>query len=228
MVMKLEKVVPFGRSMDKYKCMFALSDSDLEKTIVGVGDGPASFNTEMFALGKTVVSVDPLCVFQAEEIEKQFDAVVDNIIDQVKATPGDWVWSYHRSPKNLKEKRVQVLRRFAEDYETGKADGRYIIGELPSLDFEDNEFQLALCSHFLFLYSDHLSYEFHLVSVLEMLRVAKEVRVFPLLTLMLKKSPYVQPLVEKLKTSGFITNVDKVQYELQRGSNEMLRIQRAI
>lgn len=107
--MKLEKVVPFGRSLDEYKNMFALSESDLDKKIIGMGDGPASFNAEMFALGKSVVSVDPLYIFRAEEIERQFDSVVDNIISQVKATPNDWVWSYHSSAEHLKENRV---RRF--------------------------------------------------------------------------------------------------------------------
>lgn len=226
--MKLEKVVPFGRSLDEYKTLFALSDSDLEKTIIGVGDGPASFNMEMFALGKSVVSVDPLYVFQAAEIENQFNAVVDDIIAQVRVTPGDWIWSYHRSPEHLKENRVRALRLFAADYETGKANGRYRVGELPSLDFEDNTFQLALCSHFLFLYSDHFSYEFHVASIREMLRVAVEVRIFPLVTLMLEKSAYLQPLVERLRTEGFVADVEKVGYELQKGGNEMLRIQRSI
>ena len=227
LVMKLENVVPFGRSLDEYTNMFALTGGDLEKTIVGVGDGPASFNAEMFAMGERVISVDPLYGFRAEDIEEQFNAVVDNIIAQVSATPGDWVWSYHRSPEHLKVNRLQVLRRFTTDFETGKADGRYVIGELPNLDFEDNEFQLALCSHLLFLYSDHLSYEFHLASVRELLRVATEVRIFPLLTLMLEQSPYVQPLVQSLKAGGVLVTVEKVGYELQRGGNEMLRIQKA-
>ena len=224
--MKLEKIVPFGRSLNEYKNMFALYDGDLSKNIIGVGDGPASFNAEMFALGKSVVSVDPLYVFQAEDIEKQFYSVVDNIISQVKATPDDWVWSNHNSPEDLKENRVKALQRFVADFENGKVEGRYIVGELPALDFEDGEFQLALCSHFLFLYSDHLTYEFHRRSVLEMLRVASEVRIFPLLTLLLKMSPYVQSLIEELKSEGFVVNVEKVGYELQRGGNEMLRIQK--
>ncbi len=227
MVMKLENIVPFGRSLDEYKNMFSLYDGDLGKNIIGVGDGPASFNAEMFALGKAVVSVDPLYIFRAEEIEKQFYSVVDNIISQVKATPDDWVWSNHRSPEHLKENRVNVLQRFVADFEEGKTEGRYIVGELPTLDFEDEEFQLALCSHFLFLYSDHLTYEFHRRSVLEMLRVASEVRVFPLLTLLLKMSPYVQPLIEELKSEGFVVCVEKVGYELQKGGNEMLRIQKS-
>lgn len=226
MVMELEKIVPFGRSLDEYKKMFALSDNDLSKRIIGVGDGPASFNAEMFSLGKSVISVDPLYMFQTEEIEKQFYSVVDSIISQVKATPDDWVWSNHKSPDHLKENRVSVLRSFMPDYEKGKFAGRYIVGELPTLCFEDGEFQLALCSHFLFLYSDHLTYEFHRESVLEMLRVASEVRIFPLLTLLLKMSPYVQPLIDELKSDGLIVSVEKVSYELQRGGNEMLRIQK--
>lgn len=120
---------------------------------------------------------------------------------------------------------MNVLRRFVADFEKGKAAGRYIVGELPTLDFEDGKFQLALCSHFLFLYSDHLTYDFHRASVLEMLRVASEVRIFPLLTLLLKMSPYVQPLIEELRSEGFVARVEKVGYELQRGGNEMLRIQ---
>ena len=225
--MKLEKIVPFGRSMDEYKSMFLLSDYDLSKKIVGVGDGPASFNAEMTDLGKSVVSIDPLYVFSAEEIERQFYAVVDSIITQVKATPDDWVWSYHRSPDHLKENRIDVLRRFIADYDKGKAEGRYVVGELPALDLTGRKFDLALCSHFLFLYSDHLAYEFHKASIFKMLDVASEVRIFPLLTLMLKPSPYVQPLIEQLRAKGFMATIEKVSYEIQRGGDEMLRIQKA-
>ena len=224
MVMKLEKVVPFGRSMDEYKKLFTLTESDLDKNIIGVGDGPACFNAEMFALGKSVVSVDPLYIFPAEQIEKQFYSVVDNIIAQVKATPDDWVWAYHKSPEHLRENRVRALHRFLADYEQGKAAGRYVVGKLPTLDFADSQFQLALCSHFLFLYSDHLTYEFHRAAILEMLRVASEVRIFPLLTLMLEVSPYMQPLIEELKSEGFTVSVEQVSYEMQKGGNQMLRI----
>lgn len=226
MAMKLDKVVPFGRSLDEYRKMFSLTDTDLDQTILGVGDGPASFNAEMFALGKSVLSVDPLYLFPAEAIEKQFHAVVDDIIAQVKSTPDDWVWTYHASPEHLQEHRTRVLRRFIADFERGKAQGRYRIGELPALDLAEQKFNLALCSHFLFLYSDHFSFDFHWASIREMLRVATEVRIFPLLTLMREKSPYVQPLIEQLKAEDFVVTVEKVGYEMQRGGNEMMRVRR--
>jgi len=222
--MKLDNVVPFGRSLDEYRKMFTLSDADLERSIVGIGDGPASFNAEMFARGKPIISVDPLYVFSAEEIEKRFYAVVDNIIDQVKSTPGDWVWSHHHSPEHLRDNRVNVLRTFVTDYNQATSKDRYQCGELPTLDFQNGSFDLALCSHFLFLYSDQFSYEFHRSSALELLRVASEVRIFPLLTLSLKPSSHLQPLIETLTDDGFTVSVEKVAYELQRGGNEMLRI----
>jgi len=222
--MKLEKVIPFGRSLDEYKRMFALSEVDLSRKIIGVADGPASFNADMFAFGRRVVSVDPLYEIPAGEIERQFYTVVDDIIGQVKAAPDDWVWWYHRSPEHLRENRIAVLHRFLTDYEYGRSDGRYVVGQLPDLDFADHEFDLALCSHFLFLYSEHLSYEFHLASIREMLRVAGEVRIFPLLTLTLDKSPYLQALIDQLNSDGLTARVVKVDYELQRGGNEMLRV----
>jgi len=89
MVMRLEKEAPFGRSLDEYRRMFALSENDLTRSIIGVGDGTVSFNTEMHAMGNRAVSIDPLFTLGAGDIEKQFYAVVDNVIDQVKATSDD-------------------------------------------------------------------------------------------------------------------------------------------
>lgn len=224
MAMQLDQVVPFGRSLDEYRAMFLLSPDDLEKKIIGVADGPASFNAEMYAQGRQVVSVDPLYAFGAAEIEQRFYAVVDGIMRQITETPDDWVWTFHQSPEQLRVHRIQVLTRFLADYEQGKSDGRYVIGELPRLDFPDNQFKLGLCSHFLFLYSDHFSYEFHRTAVFEMLRVASEVRVFPLLTLARKPSPYLTPLLEDLTRAGYRHDIRTVPYELQRGGNQMLCI----
>lgn len=227
MVMKLDEAVPFGRSLDEYRRMFALSDADLQSKILGVGDGPASFNAEMASQGKTVVSVDPLYRFHAEEIERRFYAVVEDIIAQVEATPEDWVWSFHKSPGDLRQYRVAVLRRFLADYAAGLVKQRYVLGELPKLAFHDNQFDIALCSHFLFLYSDHFDGAFHQASIFEMLRVASEVRIFPLLTLMLAESPYLPRLCRELEDAGFRVSVEEVDYEIQRGGNQMLRIRRS-
>lgn len=222
--MQLEKVVPFGRSLDEYQCMFNLSQVGLNKKIISIADGPASFNAEMKKLGADIVSIDPLYQYEACEIENQFYNVVDNIISQVKQTPNDWVWSYHKSPEHLRENRIKVLNKFTNDFEAGKLEKRYVVGELPHLNIEDSQYDMALCSHFLFLYSKQFDYNFHLSSIIEMLRIAKEVRIFPLITLNLKQTPYLEPLLNELKSKGYNAVTEKVKYEIQKGGNKMLRI----
>lgn len=224
MAIKLDKVVPFGRSLAEYKAMFALTSGDLNRSILGVGDGPASFNAELTSLGGRVASVDPLYRFPGEAIKNRFDAVVDDIIAQVKATPGDWVWTWHESPESLRRTRVRVMERFIEDYSRGLADGRYITGELPLLPFADGRFDLALCSHLLFLYSNLFGEEFHYQALREMLRVAAEVRIFPLVTLDLETPPGLDGVMTRLWGDGFHAAVRAVDYELQRGGNTMLVI----
>lgn len=224
MAMKLEKVVPFGRSLDEYIKMFALSEVDLQKRILGVGDGPASFNAQATEMESKVTSIDPIYQFGKEEILERFNEVVDNIIEQIKASPDDWVWSYHKSPEDLRNNRVKAIEAFVSDYDRGKQENRYQLGELPKLQFYDNQYELALCSHFLFLYSEHYDYQFHYDSILEMLRVSREVRIFPLLTLMLERSPYCDRIVRELRDRGYIVKITKVEYELQKGGNEMLAI----
>ena len=226
MVVQLDEVVPFGRSLDEYKLMFDLSPKDLQQKILGVGDGPASFNAEGTKIGLEIVSVDPLYQFNNAEIRQRFDAVVDLIIDQVIATPDNWIWKYYRNPQELKAGRIEAMETFLADYDRGKQTGRYQQQELPSLDFGDRTFDLALCSHFLFLYSEQRSQDFHFAAIKEMLRVSKEVRIFPLLTLMQKISPYLEFIQTEFSNLNYSVEVCTVPYELQPGGNQMLVIKR--
>jgi hypothetical protein len=81
------------------------------------------------------------------------------------------------------EVRLATMERFLLDYAGGVRDGRYVAAELPRLPFGDGAFDLALCSHLVFLYAEQLSLAFHVESVIEMARTAREVRIFPLLAL---------------------------------------------
>jgi hypothetical protein len=219
-----KEIVPFGRSLNEYIQMFNLTPSDLDKTIIGVGDGPASFNAEMTQLGKHVVSVDPIYQFSGTEILRRFNEVVDPIIAQVRATEKDWVWKYHKSPDDLRCNRVAAIQKFVADYEVNHTHGRYAAGELPTLAYLDRTFDLALCSHLLFLYSDVLDYDFHLASIGEMLRIAQEVRIFPLMTLAWKPSPHLDKIIQHYSAQGYGVEIMPVAYEFQPGGDRMLRI----
>jgi len=204
--------------------MFAVSDDDLAGRILGCGDGPASFNAEASARGHSVVSCDPIYAFSPAEIERRVEGAYDRVIALVRRNPDGFVWTLFRDPDHLGQCRLAALRRFLADFEAGNAGGRYVTASLPRLPFEDRRFDLALVSHLLFLYSGQLDFEFHWAAVEELLRVAREVRIFPLLTLGRRPSPHVGPICTHVAGRGWRAEVCGVPYEFRRGSNEMLRI----
>ena len=99
---------------------------------------------------------------------------------------------------------------------------------LPALPFADRSFDLALCSHLLFLYSAQLDEAFHAAAALELCRVAAEVRIFPLLALGGRPSPHVEPVAATLRARGYHVSTEAVPYEFQRGGNQMLRVRATV
>ena len=224
MAFTLEKVVPWGRSFDEYLAMFALAEEDLRKRILGCGDGPASFNCMMKRRGGRAVSVDPLYRFSAVEIRNRIDEIYEEIMEQTRKNKNEFVWRHISSVEELGKVRMDAMNDFLSDYRAGSKEGRYVDASLPMLPFEDREFDIALCSHFLFLYSERLSDNFHIQSIKELCRVASEVRIFPLLELGAKKSRHLETVIDRLENDGFVIDIKKVSYEFQRGGNEMLRV----
>jgi len=224
MSVELKKIVPWGRSMQEYELMFRLSASDLRRRILGCGDGPASFNAGMTQRGVSVVSCDPIYAFSPAQIREQFEAGIEPIMSQVRAHPQNYVWSYHRNADDLLRNRETVMRAFISDYPAGLAQGRYVPAGLPKLPFASDTFDLAVCSHLLFLYSEMLSLEFHLQSILELCRVAIELRIFPITGLDCEPSPYLAPLEKELCRLGLRVDIVKVDYQLQRNGDRMMKI----
>ncbi|MHC4118881.1 MAG: class I SAM-dependent methyltransferase [Planctomycetota bacterium] len=221
---ELSRVLPWGRSFDEYVAMFDLKAEDLDRRILGCADGPAGFNAELNRRGGRVVSCDPIYRFTREQLSQRIEQACEEIIEQTRKNADNFVWSSIRSVEQLRETRMSAMQKFLDDYDKGKEQGRYVDAELPALPFDDGTFDIALCSHFLLLYSDRLSLEFHNESIRQLCRVANDVRIFPLIDLDLRPSPYVQPMVHSLEKDGFATSIERVPYEFQRGGNRMLRI----
>jgi SAM-dependent methyltransferase len=227
MAVQLDQIVPWGRSRREYDLMFGLTPALLSQGVLDCGGGPASFTAEVTAAGYRAVSADPIYAYSGAQIRARFEAAADSMLAQIHATPDDWIWSFHRNPEDLLANRFAALDAFLVDYDKGLQQRRYIVAELPSLPFESGSFGLAVCSHLLFLYSDLLSADFHVRAVRELCRVANEVRIFPLLTLRAKPSPHIDAVRSALGADGWASDVVRVDYELQRGGNEMLRIFRS-
>lgn len=227
MSIKLETVIPWGRSLAEYIQMFDLTPNNLKLKILDCAGGPASFNTQMTHQGYKVISCDPVYQFSADEIAQRIQDTYQTVIEGVKATREDFVWKDIQSPEYLGEIRMAAMQQFLDDFPIGIEQKRYITAELPVLPFDDNSFDLALCSHFLFTYSDLLSQDFHLASIQELCRVATEVRIFPLLNNFSKQISPLLPLVTKeLAAQGYNLEIKQVSYEFQKGGNQLLRVWR--
>lgn len=224
----LAEIVPWGRSYAEYVDMFALTPSDLAKTLLGCGDGPAAFNAVLSQAGGHIISVDPLYELNAAAIAKRIDETFPIVSEQVRLNQHEFVWCTIASVDELRETRRNAMEAFLADYPQGLADGRYRCESLPALNFKEHIFELALCSHLLFLYSEQLSLDFHLAAIAELCRVAIEVRIFPLLELGAKPSRHLSAILTYLANAGYQAEMVRVAYEFQQGGNQMLVIKSII
>jgi hypothetical protein len=227
-VFSLDEVVPWGRSFDEYRRMFALSDTDLSRSILGCGDGPASFNAEATGRGTTVVSIDPVYTFDGTQIQARIASTCETILEQTRRNAHEFVWEAIGSVEELGRVRMAAMQAFLDDYPVGGAEGRYVAARLPGLPFADRSFDLALCSHLLFLYSRQLDQPFHVAASAELCRVADEVRIFPLMALGGEPSPHVEPVAVALRSRGFDVSFEKVPYEFQKGADRMMRVRQTV
>ena len=222
--MKLNEVVPLGRTFTEYQAMFSLNKADLNKKILDCGGGPSSFNYEMKMQNKEITTIDPIYQFNKEDIKKMIDETFDDVMAQGKANKDDYIWKNIKTGEELAETRMYAMKTFLNDFEAGKKEKRYITAALPDLPFKDSQFDLALSSHFLFLYSDLLSLDFHVSAIDEMLRVANEVRIFPLLDLSTDKSKHVDEIIRIFKEKEIQVSIETVDYEFQKGGNQLMKI----
>lgn len=225
MAFKLSSVVPWGRNMEEYILMFRLNESDLSKKIAGFGDGPACFNCEMTQRNGSVISFDPVYQFSKDDLEKRIEEVRVIVIQQMSENMGNYVWTNIRNLDELETTRMSAMSKFLSDYEKGKAEGRYVVHELPDkLPYEDNYFDIGLSSHFLLMYTS-LGLDFHIASMTEMLRVCKEIRVFPIVDLDSKKTGLTEEVINHFKRD-YKVEIVKTEYEFQKGENKLLIIRK--
>ena len=219
----LDSVVQWGRNLNEYRLMFQLTDDDIKKRIAGFGDGPASFNYEATKQGCSVTSFDPIYSFSKSDIQRRIDEVRISVMEQMKQNMDNYVWTYIKSLDELEEVRMSAMRMFLSDYESGKKENRYICHELPEkMPYSDKAFDLGLSSHFLLMYT-MLGYDFHIKAISEMLRVCKEIRIFPIVDLDANKTELISAVISYFKEKN-VVEIVKTEYEFQKGDNKMLVI----
>lgn len=225
MAFQLNSVVPWGRNLEEYRKMFLLGDKEMAKKIAGFGDGPASFNYEATKGGYDITSFDPIYQFTKQELERRIEEVRVTVMQQMKENYDNYVWTNIKNLEELENLRMSAMRLFLNDFEKGKKEGRYQYHELPeALPYENHAFDIGLSSHFLLMYTA-LGYDFHIQAISEMLRVCKEVRIFPIVDLDAKRSELTEKVIEYFREKCFV-EIKHTEYEFQKDANKVLIIRK--
>jgi SAM-dependent methyltransferase len=218
---------PWGRRLSEYRAFFSIDRLPGIGPMLDVGAGPSSFTAEATRQGAYVTAIDPMYRQSARTIRTAVSATADAMRTGLARASYRFVWDHYGSPEALYRLRQEALDLFLADFDIGRKEGRYRAEALPTLSLPDHAFRLALCSHLLFLYSEQLDLEFHIRSIRELLRVADEIRIFPLIALNGAQSPHLDPVMKMLDGSGAQAELVPVPFEFQKGSTRMLRVRRS-
>jgi ubiquinone/menaquinone biosynthesis C-methylase UbiE len=215
-------VHPWGRNAGEYEAFFNLSDVSASARILDCGAGPASFAAEWGRRGRFVVAADPAYGRPKSEIAADFPATAERMLAGMLKARDRFRWDHYGTPERVIETRRAALDKFLDDFQSLASRGRYVAARLPELPFPPDLFDLVLCGHLLFLYSNELHTASHLAFIKEMLRVGREVRIFPLLDMDGRPSIHVEAVLHAPLSARM--ELVMVPFEFRIGDSRMLRL----
>ncbi len=219
----MRKLVLWGHHLDEYREMFDLSDADLQSRLLEFGCGASAVNAELRDKNR-VISCDPLFNLDKGTLSTNVSLIFEDMVALVAEQQDKFDFSSYGSFDALVARRRQGMADFFADYEQGKVEKRYVPAADFTLPFNHFEFDFALSSHYLFADLDNQDIDFHLKVIRELARVAKEVRIFPLIDRHAQLSPFLGPVLLGLQQEQYGVEVREVSYHLQPTGNAMLRV----
>ncbi len=169
----MKSIIPDCLTLSQYQTLFSLTPDDLTKKIIDFPARLNSFNAEMFQQNHLSVACDEL------------------YMDPLKLK------KFSQENLTIKANDAKTIQQFEQDFQHGFKENRYVAGTLPRLPFTNYQFDLLLSSFFFFFNEDDLDQCWN--NLMEMLRVATEVRVAPLS----ENQAFLGPLMLKLQTHAF-------------------------
>lgn len=208
-------------SLEDYCSMFNLDEQTLKLSILDYPAGISSFNSEMFAKGHAnVVSADRHYDLSPMDMVKHVGFVIQDLSENIE----QWSSQFHQAAvdeiDDFLNRSNQYAQLFLRDYSVGQQESRYQVAKLPRLPFNDLQFDLALCSDLMFRSPKFTPLEV----ATELARIAKEVRIFPLMDRHGEISAELGPVMLALQQQDFGIEVKEVSFKLHKKSNAMLRV----
>lgn len=221
----LDRIVFIGRTYEEYVQMFSLQEQDLaDKKILDCPSGACSFTAIASEKGYNVTASDITYSVPADHLLMKGLQDVQHAMESVEKVQSAYSWNYFKNIQELKYDRLNALHTCINHMK--HYPRQYVAATLPHLPFEDNEFELTLSAHFLFMYGDRLNYDFHYKTLKELLRVTKgELRIFPLVDLAGKRYLHLDKLLSEFE-HDISFEEEKVAYEFQKNAHTMLKIKK--
>lgn len=211
-----------SRSFTEYVAFFDLDVDDLPRRIVDVSAGASNFVAEAARRGVQALAVDP--AYQDMRMATRLHQSVADGAQLIAAHSDHFVYDWYGTPARRAEMRHTAMEGFISDCQSHP--DRYQAAALPGLPLATGSYDLALCSHLLFTWANVLDELGHLAALIELARIADEVRVYPLV---LQGNGTPVTFMDSLRTRllkgfGIHSSIERVPYEFQRGACHMLRL----
>lgn len=220
----MRKGIVWGHHLDEYQDMFGLTKPELHLKLLEYGCGASAVNAELLAKGNPIVSCDPLFILDKPTLVMQVSTLFENRAALICRDQDRFDFSHAGSLDRFITKRRQGVSQFFNDYEAGKSAQRYVPVTDWRLPFPDFSFDIALSSHYLFVDLEDQNDGFYGQVIRELARVAKEVRIFPLIDRQGHPSPLLGPVLLSLQREHYGIEICEVTYALQPMGNAMLRV----
>lgn len=213
-----------SRSFAEYVAFFGLDSEELPTRVLDCSAGASSFVAEALARGVDAVASDPVYGLTEDALTDRTNSGLPSGNAMIDANSDRFVFDWYQTAQCRAEIRRAALTTFQEHHRAHP--DRYIAAALPDLPFASSTFDLALCSHLLFTWATHLDESWHLAALIELCRVAEEVRVFPLV---LQGTGQPVEFLPSLRTRlhnqfGITSEIVSVPYEFQVGAHHMLKL----
>ncbi|RUT36617.1 SAM-dependent methyltransferase [Paenibacillus zeisoli] len=224
MNLDLDRIVFIGRTYSEYLNMFDLQESELEgRVILDCPAGACSFTAEGSTRGYDIMAADIAYQFGPDELELKGIQDLQHAKARLEEAREEYIWDYYGTVEGHQKYREEALahssnhrRQFPEKYS-------YV--EFPKLPFGDQSVDLTLSAHFLFMYADRLSEQFHKESLLELMRITREeIRIFPLVDLSSRRYEALNKLIELAESKGWAAEERKTDYCFQKGADHYLKL----
>lgn len=220
----MRKLVLWGHDLADYVEMFDLPKDVWQTRILEFGCGPSAVNARLTARGGQVVSCDPFFCLDQATLTSKIELIFAEMVQEVYQSQDLFDFSLDGGLPDLIKRRRAGMAAFFQDFVAGQKAGRYLGMQSLTMPFKDFEFDYALCSHYLFAGLDNQDVNFHLQALQELARVAREVRVFPLIDRHGAVSEFLGPVLLGLQQAGYGVEVREVPYHFQQSGNAMLRV----